>query len=311
MAQEWRFTYQGIPATGSAVLRVRLLEASSSRDMSLDDETGWYTTLERQVFTGSPLHFAIGFPNTAGEIVDENYVMKIYFSKALLPDAMSDAEFLNEFSIYLASTTSGQADNPVLQPRSTYRLIRNPEWDDYSVEFTFPNLYNGIPDFLHHVRVEHRRGALVLGAEQLVRMRPSNIDSSGDGMPDWWKRLHGLDPYNPAGIHGREGDFDGDGLSNWQEYIADLNPADPDDGGRFPRLTLETLPDRRVRLSYPVAPNRRYRVWHTADFSQWTPLHNEWWWPWGNEERLSITDDAPAASPPPARRFYRLEIDVR
>jgi hypothetical protein len=236
--------------------------------------------------------------------------MRVYFAKALLPDAMTDEEFLDEFSIHIASTTSGQPDNPVLQPRARYRLIRNPDWQDYSVEFTFSNLYNGDPDFLHHVAVEHRRGAIVHGASRLVRMAPSNIDTSGDGMPDWWKRMHGLDPYNPAGIHGRSGDFDEDGLTNWQEYVADLTPNFPGDGHLFPKLAIIRQPDGSIRLEYPVLQGRRYRVWHSPDLLDWQPLA-DWWWPWPDDTRHGVTDSAPAnPGTRPPRRHYRLEIDM-
>ncbi len=308
MAREWRFTYSNIPAAGIATIRIRLLEASSSSDMSLSDEDGWFTTLERSVSTGSPLNFAIGFPNTPGELVDANYTMRVFFSKPLLPDSMTDEEFLDEFSIFISSTTSGQSDNPVLQPRQQYSLIRNPEWNDYSVEFTFPDLYNGDPDFLHHIRIQHQRGQLVLGDEQVVRMRPGNTDTSGDGMPDWWKRLHGLDPFNPSGIHGRDGDFDGDGLTNWQEYVAGLNPADPSDGNQFPKLTIHSDEARRVHITYPVLQGRRYRLWWSSDTRQWNSLHN-WWWPWPGDTSRTFIDNAPASGNHP-HRFYRLKIDM-
>jgi len=47
------------------------------------------------------------------------------------------------------------------------------------------------------------------------------LDSDGDGMPDWWEQLHGLDPADPADAHY---DADGDGLSNLAEYLAGTNP---------------------------------------------------------------------------------------
>ena len=45
-------------------------------------------------------------------------------------------------------------------------------------------------------------------------------DTDGDGMPDWWEIVYGLDPVTPdAGL-----DPDGDGRSNLAEYNAGTNP---------------------------------------------------------------------------------------
>ncbi|MFA5688235.1 MAG: hypothetical protein WC959_03695 [Kiritimatiellales bacterium] len=46
------------------------------------------------------------------------------------------------------------------------------------------------------------------------------IDSDGDGMPDWWEILNGLDPL----VDDRNGDADGDGFSNLAEYLAGTHP---------------------------------------------------------------------------------------
>jgi len=44
-------------------------------------------------------------------------------------------------------------------------------------------------------------------------------DSDGDGLPDWWEKLYGLDPLDPTGDNGAGGDPDMDGLSNYAEYL--------------------------------------------------------------------------------------------
>ncbi len=43
-------------------------------------------------------------------------------------------------------------------------------------------------------------------------------DSNGDGMPDWWKRMYGLDIIDKTGDNGSLGDPDKDALSNYAEY---------------------------------------------------------------------------------------------
>ena len=56
------------------------------------------------------------------------------------------------------------------------------------------------------------------------------FDSDGDGMPDEWENLHGLNPFDPSDA---DDDPDGDGLTNLEEYGYGTDPNDPDtdDGG--------------------------------------------------------------------------------
>jgi hypothetical protein len=49
----------------------------------------------------------------------------------------------------------------------------------------------------------------------------SDVDSDGDGMPDWWEKKYGLDPNDPSDA---SKDKDGDGYTNLEEY---LNGTDP------------------------------------------------------------------------------------
>jgi alpha-tubulin suppressor-like RCC1 family protein len=49
-------------------------------------------------------------------------------------------------------------------------------------------------------------------------------DTDGDGIPDSWEILHGLNPLDPSDANQ---DPDDDGLTNYQEYLAGGNPFDP------------------------------------------------------------------------------------
>jgi len=59
---------------------------------------------------------------------------------------------------------------------------------------------------------------------------PTNPDSDGDGMLDWWEYEQGLNPHNASDA--RE-DLDEDGFSNLEEYTyqTNLREADTDDDG--------------------------------------------------------------------------------
>lgn len=53
----------------------------------------------------------------------------------------------------------------------------------------------------------------------------ADLDSDGDGIPDWWETAWGLDPGKPADI---ALDSDGDGLPDWWELYWGLDPYDRD-----------------------------------------------------------------------------------
>ncbi|MEI6217708.1 MAG: choice-of-anchor L domain-containing protein, partial [bacterium] len=46
----------------------------------------------------------------------------------------------------------------------------------------------------------------------------ADLDSDGDGLPDWWEIKYGLDPRSAVGINGTWGDPDLDGLNNFDEF---------------------------------------------------------------------------------------------
>lgn len=50
--------------------------------------------------------------------------------------------------------------------------------------------------------------------------RPASWDRDHDGMPDWWERLHGLDPSSPVGDYTEDNaDPDGDGFTQLEDYL--------------------------------------------------------------------------------------------
>ncbi len=53
----------------------------------------------------------------------------------------------------------------------------------------------------------------------------ASVDSDGDGLPDYWETLYGLDPFDPADAWD---DLDGDGLDNFAEYLAGTSPIAQD-----------------------------------------------------------------------------------
>ncbi|MEM9480809.1 MAG: hypothetical protein AAGA58_14230 [Verrucomicrobiota bacterium] len=176
-AKEWRFTYNNIPSTGTGQIYVRLREISSAERVDFtesptgaDDVAKHYTTLSRSVNTAGPdIRRFVAFPQMDGDVVDYTYVMKANFSKAL-GDGVSDAQLIDEFLIRIGSTISGSIDFAVTQDPANYSIVRNETADFHALAFTFPNLFNGDPNFLHHVEVTHTRdGNPTLMATRLVK----------------------------------------------------------------------------------------------------------------------------------------------
>ncbi len=297
-AREWRFDFKNIPTSGVAIVNVRLREASSSANNALDDPTGWFTTLTRNVNTGYAVNYRIQFPTTDGTVVDTNYVAKVYFDKSLgfiSGNPVPAAQMVGEFTITLDGT---------LLPRAGYTYIANETATDSAMSFHFPNFYTGNPDDLHELRATWQRGNISLTDIRQVKAAPGAIlDSDGDGLPDYWEIANRLDPNNPDGENGAYGDKDGDGIPNILEFLGDFDPADPNDGTLLRPILSPN--GATWRLQFPVIPNRRYQIETSANLATW-----------GNTgANFTVTTANPTylwfdPAPTPAPRYYRVRLSL-
>ncbi len=173
--REWRFDYTNIPGSGAAHISVRLRELSSAayKDFNLSDSAGHYTTLVRNVTAAGPnTRMFVAFPANDGDLVDSNYVMKVWFSKSLAT-GITTQDLINRLLIKLASSESGSSANGVPQSRSAYHINYNVTNDYHELSFQLPNLYNDNPDFLHTIDVTYTNpGNPTLEAFRLVKARP-------------------------------------------------------------------------------------------------------------------------------------------
>ena len=145
--------------------------------------------------------------------------------------------------------------------------------------------------------------ALTLEAGQGV-----SLDSTGAGLPDLWKIRYGLDPLDPTGVNGVDGDPDGDGLSNRDEYLLGTHPTLPDRDVFRP--ATERLPDGSVEIAFTTIPDRLYHLEWSEDLASWQPAAPPLL---GTGSALTITDDGTTTGRLPNldhERFYRVRVSL-
>jgi len=82
------------------------------------------------------------------------------------------------------------------------------------------------------------------------------LDRDGDGLPDAWEILYGLDETDPTGDEGANGDPDHDGVTNLEEYIAGTAPTNPLSVLKFDRIAV----DSGVTLTFLAGSNKTYTI---------------------------------------------------
>jgi alpha-tubulin suppressor-like RCC1 family protein len=84
---------------------------------------------------------------------------------------------------------------------------------------------------------------------KVLRTDPTNDDTDNDELKDGWEVEHGLDPLNPQGLNGSNGDPDQDGFSNLQESNASTDPRDPNSTPPVLVITESTPPGTTTGVS--------------------------------------------------------------
>jgi hypothetical protein len=154
--KEWRLRYNNIPATGQGTVTIRLLEASSSRDLTLGAAAAHVTELTRAVETRGPdERVNVAWPQRDGDRVDDNYTMKVYFTQALA-DGTTTETLKERFTFSIASQSSGSPAGAVIQTRDNFVINYNIGNGMHELAIPLPNLYNDISDFLHTLKVVYR-----------------------------------------------------------------------------------------------------------------------------------------------------------
>jgi hypothetical protein len=126
------------------------------------------------------------------------------------------------------------------------------------------------------------------------------VDRDGDGMPDGWELLHGLDPSSGSD---RAGDPDHDGQDNLAEFQTGTDPRDP---SSVFHLDAEVSAEGRVRLRFQGLAGRSYRIVRADNGfdSGWSPVSDVVIPSTDGVVEVLDTDPRPGG---PAVRFYRIQ----
>jgi hypothetical protein len=88
-------------------------------------------------------------------------------------------------------------------------------------------------------------------------------DTDGDGLPDDWELVNGLNPYSASGDDGANGDPDHDGFNNLQEFGAG---TDPHNSASLLKITSIIHIPTGVTLQFPTVANHSYSVQYRTNF---------------------------------------------
>ncbi|MFH0878445.1 MAG: hypothetical protein V2A34_01910, partial [Lentisphaerota bacterium] len=227
---EWRFSYRAIPTNGQSILRVRLMELSSSTNFSYTAVDGHYTELVRTNYNRAPdTTFEFGWPENDSERLEAGWEIWVRFSKSLV-DPFNDTDMLNRFLIKI---------NDVAQGRDNYAITRDIGGGFGKLAFAVPDLYNGNSNFQHHIAVTFlNQYDVTLETHRYARIKPT---SSGPS-------IQITDPP----------EYDSDG----QPFVLTLpDVASPSSTQRMYQIQVETdLSARNVWLIFTNSTGFTYRL---------------------------------------------------
>jgi hypothetical protein len=134
----------------------------------------------------------------------------------------------------------------------------------------------------------------------------ADLDSDGDGIPDWWMLAYFNHPTGQSADNSLASeDADGTGQDNLFKYVAGLNPIDPTSVFVLNIDSVPNQPSQNYLLFTPLALGRTYIPQFSLDLvgGIWTELTG-FAGPVTNGGQVSITDLTATQS----NKFYRIHI---
>ncbi len=129
----------------------------------------------------------------------------------------------------------------------------------------------------------------------------TTIDADGDGIPDGYERLYGLNPNDPSDA---AGDLDGDGVNNLQEYLAGTDPRDATSVLRVTQTAYS--PTAGFSVIFPTVAGKVYQLEYKDSLTDaaWTTLSGTYT---GDGSTFNVTF-SPADLGGATTRFYRVRV---
>ncbi len=98
------------------------------------------------------------------------------------------------------------------------------------------------------------------GLTELMEVTVGELDSDGDGIPDWYCNKYllwgdGITPKNIA-----ESDDDGDGLTNLEEYLGGSDPTNPNDPKHTTNIPVDSITANKKEIAIHVGESDSFEV---------------------------------------------------
>jgi glycosidase len=131
-----------------------------------------------------------------------------------------------------------------------------------------------------------------------------DLDTDGDGIPDWWMLAHFDHPTGQDADGSQAGDdADGDGQTNLQEFLADTGPLDPNSAFQ---ITNVEFVGGDVLVSWPTRTGRTYQLQRCNTPETGPPCLDIGSPITGTGNIVTAPDPGAATNSPPA--FYRVRL---